>query len=603
MLLSLITLLLILGIVFYQGLQGLFSSLIMAVCTLVCVVLAFNYYEPLAALLYKYKPLHADAIALVCLVVLPLLALRLAVDRLLPGNVVLSVWADRIGGGLFGIVTALLIVGTLLIALQMLPFGRSFLGVDFYNDNLERVAGPGIDAPGFTLGLVKGLSAGSASGRKPFGKVHDNLVLELWGTRNCREYGVKSADDSRRTRRTESSAAAYDRNPCTPNALQVLALYDVSDENSPDGGKFSTVKLSGEEQGPSEPSQMLVLRAVIKGARDGDGWYRLMGTHFRLVAADGQSYYPVGYLGYDTGKWRVYSDKTAKVEIDRDSKKSDTLQVDLLYRVPRASGLGEGPQMEFVAFRRIAKAAVPAKATKGMPGLEGALAKNLVYGEVSVDHPADSALGGFLFLPDKAKVTPDNPVNVGMPQDQANRPKIQYNKDGANLDVKLTNSLWSDGQAEGKEGALANINKQGGATRLYEPKGRKVIRLTGEAPASGATNLPLLGEVTFQPTVQTSVGKFPPAGGWVKWKEGDEVHVFVSYTTEEGPLGPDDISGRFNEGLTRFKEAYTSNRANVTEAGLLFLVPDTAIVNSFRFAGAAPEAFCAGPLSVAPAAK
>ena len=129
----------VLGIAFYQVIQGLFSALIMTILTVLCAAVAMGYYEPLAsAVLYTRQAETADAVALIALFVLPLLGLRMLVDRLIPGNVVFGRWADRIGGGVLGIFSGLIITGVLMVALQMLPFGASVLGYTPFDDALQR---------------------------------------------------------------------------------------------------------------------------------------------------------------------------------------------------------------------------------------------------------------------------------------------------------------------------------------------------------------------------------------------------------------------------------------------------------------------------------
>ena len=66
MLLIVVVAALVLGIAFYQVVRGLFSALIMAILSLLCAMLAFNFYEPFAqSLLYSRQPTTADAISLV----------------------------------------------------------------------------------------------------------------------------------------------------------------------------------------------------------------------------------------------------------------------------------------------------------------------------------------------------------------------------------------------------------------------------------------------------------------------------------------------------------------------------------------------------------
>ena len=125
MVLILLALALVIGIAFFQVIQGLFSALIMTILTILSAVVALGYYELLAEMIYEHQPAHADAAALIALFVIPLLTLRVVSDMFIRGNVVLGVWADRIGGGSLGLITGSVMVGILMIALQMLPFGPS----------------------------------------------------------------------------------------------------------------------------------------------------------------------------------------------------------------------------------------------------------------------------------------------------------------------------------------------------------------------------------------------------------------------------------------------------------------------------------------------
>ena len=124
MILSIIVTILVLAVAFYQVIQGLFSSLIMTILAILCALLAFSSYEPMAAaILYTRQAATADAIALVALFILPLLGLRILTDKLISGNVVFGPWADRIGGGALGLVTGMIMIGVFMVAFQMLPGG------------------------------------------------------------------------------------------------------------------------------------------------------------------------------------------------------------------------------------------------------------------------------------------------------------------------------------------------------------------------------------------------------------------------------------------------------------------------------------------------
>lgn len=389
MLLILFATVLVLGVAFYQAVQGLYSAIIMAILTVCCAVLAFHFYEPLGdALLYSRQPEYADAIALIALFILPLLGLRLLFDKVLGANALTGMWTDRIAGGLVGLVTAQVMIGVLMIAIQMLPFGTSILGFVPFNDSLKRDSGLFPYPDEFTVGLVNTLSAGKPGGEssgalapepaQPYGYLHDDLLLELFCARN--------------TAKDEKDQPLAGSLACLPGGLTVL-------------GAFAPTEVSGNpdtqwmEEVPSNPllpesasTKVLIVRAQLdekSGAQDADKFFRLPGTHFRLVSKNGKSFYPVGYLTYvkpadmpkRTGEkypWMLIAPadnhkglpgKLAVVRPDDvilEGEKSLKVTIDWVYRVPS----DEAP--EYMVFRKVAKAAVPAPKPE-MPDPKGTL--------------------------------------------------------------------------------------------------------------------------------------------------------------------------------------------------------------------------------------
>jgi len=308
MLIIIIATILVLGIAFYQVLQGLFSALIMAVLSVLCAAMAFGLYEPLASLLYTRQPGHADAASLVALFVVPLLALRLLFDRFIRSNVVFGMWVDRTAGGLLGLLTGMVLVGVLTVALQMLPVGASILGFRPFDENLRRDQRLLPFCPDqFTLGLAKAVSAGPLAGQRRFGDAHDDLLLELFCARNRLEMTVTDKDtgekDDRRVGRVDA----------TPNSLKVLGAYLAPEKryapwrkNVPDNPLVD----------PAVPTKIIIVRvAVDESAREGDSsgkarnWWLLPATHFRLRCEGKESsasHYPVGYLIHTpAGGWEL----------------------------------------------------------------------------------------------------------------------------------------------------------------------------------------------------------------------------------------------------------------------------------------------------------
>lgn len=131
---SLFATVLILAVTFYQGLQGMFSALINCVLTILAAALAFAYYEDLyQSQLVTYQPDHGRAIALMAIFIVSLLVMRTVVDLLIKGNQTFPIYLDRAGGGIFGFITAMIIVGMLAIGFQMLPFDPTLLGFSRYS--------------------------------------------------------------------------------------------------------------------------------------------------------------------------------------------------------------------------------------------------------------------------------------------------------------------------------------------------------------------------------------------------------------------------------------------------------------------------------------
>jgi hypothetical protein len=129
MILSILLLLLIIAITSYQAVQGFFNALLMLILTICCVGLAFGVHEYVAInWLSKWRPDLAYPLALALTFAVPLLILRILFDKLVKRACLLPAVVDRIGGGICGLITAMLMVGTAATAVQMLPFNYDVLG-------------------------------------------------------------------------------------------------------------------------------------------------------------------------------------------------------------------------------------------------------------------------------------------------------------------------------------------------------------------------------------------------------------------------------------------------------------------------------------------
>jgi len=204
---SLFSVVLILCIAFFQALQGLFSAVIMCVLTILSAALAFGVYENLYyGLLMAQLPEQGEAVALVGAFLVALLILRTLADNVVKGNMQFPVWVDRIGGGAFGLVAAILVVGMIQIGFELLPFDATFLGFNrFVPVSADRNAelteqdlkkkGPDavrwrresltFSPDEFTIKLVALLSDGALSGTTSFREVHPDFAAEIQNSRSA----------------------------------------------------------------------------------------------------------------------------------------------------------------------------------------------------------------------------------------------------------------------------------------------------------------------------------------------------------------------------------------------------------------------------------
>lgn len=313
MILAVVATLLILGIAAFQAYQGMFSALITLFLTMLCLVIAFNWYEPMAGALHGTQPAYADAISLLALFVLPLIVLRNLADWLIRGNVatgadLTGVWIDRAIAGVFGLLTGILLVGVLTIATQLLPWGRSALGYTPFSPSLQRTGALWPFCPDqLTLGIARGLSGGSLSGEQAYGQVHDNLLLEAYCRRNMAEMNgrTEAPPDSLDVDGAVDITTRMDA--YIAEAADIAKRAEEDEQTPPDPILIGQDPQQGVPHGLFDPERhpvlaeledgayVVVFAAVDKSARGPTeaNYWRLVGTHFRLVGQSGRSYYPV----------------------------------------------------------------------------------------------------------------------------------------------------------------------------------------------------------------------------------------------------------------------------------------------------------------------
>ncbi len=275
MIFKLATLVLILLITFFQSITGMFSASIMFVLTIASACMAFGLYESIFnSLLGQYLPAYGHAVALIGVFLITLGVSRVLADTLFKTNLEFPALIDRIGAGVFGFCSAMMMVGMLTISIQLLPFGRDILGfqrlvkVNDAGDPLDESATTDpnqvrfelrslwLSPDGFAVKVVSMMSGASFSGEYSMIDVHPDFLTELQQVR----YGPQKGS----------------RQIIPPDAVRVEAVWPLNDDLLQDGD----VALR------SPDDHWLCIRTRISlqdETKDSDKLFRLIPMQARLV--------------------------------------------------------------------------------------------------------------------------------------------------------------------------------------------------------------------------------------------------------------------------------------------------------------------------------
>jgi len=137
----------------YMGvLRGFFSSLLHLVCVVIAGAIAFAFWEPVAYAILQKAPTRgffevveysAWAIALVVPFAVALALLRVASDKLVPGNARASTVAENVGAGLCGALAGVIVAGILIIGVGTMRFRTDQFGyqpVQYQGASLQRTS-------------------------------------------------------------------------------------------------------------------------------------------------------------------------------------------------------------------------------------------------------------------------------------------------------------------------------------------------------------------------------------------------------------------------------------------------------------------------------
>jgi hypothetical protein len=320
MLFSIIILLMILAVAYFQYAQGFFSATLSAICTIFAALIAFSFYEPLVNTIFQGKMAdQSHPLALVVLFALSYVILRVIFDKAVPGNIAVPLLVDKIGAGLMGVVAAVFAAGIFSVAAQMLPFGPSIGGFTRYptadrgatasipgqrnvditiSDELrspeldpKQASTPLIPAGEAVTALVSHLSDnGSLSNGAPFDAVHPDFLNELFAQRLGIQLGAKH------------TAINFASQP----AVSVKGIYLVRGSDSAEKGLPEVDAELPSIRGPIEPtvkkgeeilkSDVLIFRTSFSSsAADEDQRVRIS-TGAVHLAGNGVLLHPLGTL-------------------------------------------------------------------------------------------------------------------------------------------------------------------------------------------------------------------------------------------------------------------------------------------------------------------
>ena len=352
MILDCVSLVLILLIAGYLGNQGTFSALLALIGATFGSLFAAAMFEPLQGPIAGWRPDLARGITFLLLFFLAFSACRIGVDMLVLKNIKMNKIVDRSIGVFFGLFAAMIIVGSTLVGLQMLPLGTVLLGYDrFGGDTGMRVDGdPTAVAAGtniwlapdnFTVGLWNLALGKSLGGGVGFANAHPNFLVETYGYRQTVAAGANTA--------------------LPKELLEVPVAWQSSDPailkelNITDPDKAVVMVRAEVSQGGDPPKSAVNMGTTGDAAK---AYFFITPTQIRLVTDKPRQYYPIGYLErgtsliltpYDSGQIAddMPKDKTKVVEdwlfeINKDEKPK-FVEVKQLARVALADVMKDQP--------------------------------------------------------------------------------------------------------------------------------------------------------------------------------------------------------------------------------------------------------------------
>ena len=530
----------------------------MTILTVLCVAIAFNFYDPLGDALADRLGVYAHPSALLAVFVIPLLILRELFDRFIPGNVQVEFWLDRALGGIFGLITGTILTGMLMIIIQLLPLPAKIITYLPYDSTLAIKHGGPVRWSGLlTLGIAKHLSAGPLkpiSAGTTFGNSHDDLLLEAFCLRN-RPRGGRTSTKTDALEIVDAHIIAIpagkERRSLSPDERITIRKIQQAVP------LYRPLPLSLEE------TSLLTIRVKVdESARnEKDDWWRLPATHFRLVCKNGRSYYPVGYLTH-VADWQVNTVKSedgfakvADILVARPWSKvggPHKLIIDWIYRI------SSDDKPSYVVFRRTAKAAPPRwHLIKGLPAAEGALSVQPVYRKVAFT-PAKKPLPftlGDIIREERL------PKNVFLRYREDTLPpfikEIECSRDGRLKRGTINGSTDDLKRLKGRRGIIT-------ITRFFAPAYYAIYQISCVVKSTDNKLYNFISRISPKVMLDNR-DQYPFRGVYAFYRRGGKRYFYLHYDMNRTPDRlPEDFIALFSP----------SSQGEVEEFGFIFFVPD-----------------------------
>lgn len=275
MILQCIVLLFILLVTMFMAAEGPLTAILVLASAIFASGLAMGVYEPASHLMMGWRPGFARGVSFLLVFFIGFSLIRSLFDFLVRGEIDLPLWPSRIAAGVVGFFVGMIIIGSVVIGVEMLPLPTTILGFNRYPDGIFQKAGNSsglwLAPDAFTITIWDSLSGGAFGGSPAFAEVHPDLSRELYGLRHTIQFSGHHA--------------------LAPQLLSILG----------EGEPAHVLRLLGIPEPASDHKIILIRSQVRHGTKQpaissDAGFLRLTPTEVRLVTAEGSQYYPIGYL-------------------------------------------------------------------------------------------------------------------------------------------------------------------------------------------------------------------------------------------------------------------------------------------------------------------